>query len=270
MIKRETNAEYHASAALNKSRLFLFERSPEWFKYNEDNPTQTRTEAFIIGSAFHKLVLEPSGFTDEFAVAPVVDRRTKAGKEEFAAFEEGAIGKTVLTAEQYATAFAMSEAVKANKYAEFLSRGEVEQSIYFTDDMTGIECRVRPDCFKIVNGRGVITDYKSCTSADTDSFRRDAIKYGYDLQTAMYIKGCEKEYGIPCDFIFVAVEKTEPHMINILQADEIFIRRGEDLFREYIGLYKRCFETGNWFGYLGESNIINNLGLPAWLAKEVE
>ena len=99
---------------------------------------------------------------------------------------------------------------------------------------------------------------------------RDAIKLGYDLQAAMYKTGVEKEYGIPCDFVFVAVEKTPPHMINILQADELFLRRGEDIFREYLGLYKRCTETGNWFGYLGEYNQFNNLGLPAWLAKEVE
>ena len=78
MIKRESNAEYHASPALNKSRLFNFERSPEWFKYCEEHPEEKRSDAFIIGSAFHKLVLEPSGFGSEFAVAPVVDRRTKA------------------------------------------------------------------------------------------------------------------------------------------------------------------------------------------------
>ncbi len=270
MIKIESNAEYHASPALNKSRLHRFSVSPEWFKYCEDNPEEERSDAFAIGSAFHKLVLEPEGFDSEFAVAPSIDKRTKAGKEAYAAFSESCGSKQVLAEEQFALACAMRDAVRSNKYADFLSRGRVEQSFYFVDDMTGVECRVRPDCLKVINGRGAIIDFKSCASADTESFRRDAIKYGYDLQAAMYKTGVEKELGIPCDFIFVAVEKTAPHMINILQADELLIRHGEDLFREYLGLYKRCSETGNWFGYLGEFNQINNLGLPAWLAKEVE
>ena len=58
--------------------------------------------------------------------------------------------------------------------------------------------------------------------------------------------------------------------MNIMQADEVFVRRGADLFRELIGIYHDCKKTGNWYGYLGPYNMINNLALPAWLAKEVE
>lgn len=267
MKKTESNREYHASSALNKSRLHRFSVSPQWFKWCEEHPEED-TEAFIVGGAFHKLVLEPEGFGDEYAVAPSIDRRTKAGKEAWAALSGS--DKQILTAEQFALISAMRDSVKANPHANFLTTGEVERSYYFVDELTGMECKVRPDCFKRVGNRGCIIDLKSVRSAATEDFIRDAIKYGYDLQAAMYKTGVEKESGIPCDFVFVAVEKEPPHMINILQADDLFIRRGGDLFREYLGLYKRCTETGNWFGYLGESGIINNLGLPAWLAKEVE
>ncbi len=267
MKKTESNREYHASPALNKSRLHRFSVSPQWFKWCEDHPGED-TEALIVGGAFHKLVLEPDGFDSEYIVAQPIDRRTTAGKAEWAELLES--GKQILTAEQFALVSAMRDAVKANPHANFLSTGEVEQSYYFTDELTGIECKVRPDCFKRVGDRGCIIDLKSVRSAATEDFIRDAIKYGYDLQAAMYKTGVEKEYGIPCDFVFVAVEKEPPHMINILQADELFLRRGGDLFREYLGLYKHCTETGNWFGYTGEFGMINNLGLPAWLAKEVE
>ena len=267
MKKVESNKEYHASPALNKSRLHRFSVSPQWFKYCEEHPEED-SEALIVGGAFHKLVLEPDGFDNEYVVAQHIDRRTNAGKAAWAELCES--GKQILTADQFALVSTMRDAVKNNRFASFLSEGEIEQSYYFTDDLTGIDCKVRPDCFKRIGGRGCIIDFKSVRSAATADFIRDAIKLGYDLQAAMYKTGVEKEYGIPCDFVFVAVEKEPPYMINILQADDLFLRRGGDLFREYLGLYKRCTETGYWFGYNGEFDAINNLGLPAWLAKEVE
>lgn len=269
MKKIETNAEYHASAPLGRSRLWRLSKSPEWFRYCEDHPEDgEKSESLIVGSAFHKLVLEPDLFESEFSVLPELDRRTKAGRELYESYV--ASGKQLLSHEQYELISAMRDSVRRHKHANFLCVGECERSYYFSDGDTGVELKVRPDCFKLVNGRGIIVDLKSCRSAATEDFVRDAVKLGYDLQAAMYKIGVECELGIPCDFVFVAVEKTAPYMVNVLKADELFLRRGGDLFREYLGLYKHCCETGNWFGYNGESGMINDLGLPLWLAKEVE
>lgn len=271
MIKIEPNREYHASAPLSKSRLWEMRRSPQWFKYKEEHRDETKTDALLTGSAFHKLVLEPDGFCDEFAVLPEnTDRRTKDGKAAYQAFLDANAGKDILTPDMYFLASEMAQAVSENRKAAFLTKGDVEQSYYFTDELTGIECKVRPDCFKVIEGHGFIIDLKSCRSAEPDEFMRDAIKLGYDLQAAMYKTGVEKERGIKCDFVFVAVEKDPPHLINIMQCDDLLITRGMDLFREYLGLYKHCSETGNWFGLNGEYDILNNLSLPKWLAKEIE
>ena len=99
---------------------------------------------------------------------------------------------------------------------------------------------------------------------------RSAINYGYDFQAAMYSEGVEKNIGQKPLFVFIAVEKEPPYAVNILQADDLLLRRGGDLFREYIGIYHDCKQTDNWYGYLGKFNQINTLALPAWLAKEVE
>ena len=86
----------------------------------------------------------------------------------------------------------------------------------------------------------------------------------------MYSEGVKKHYGVDPLFVFVVIEKKEPFAINVLQADENVLRRGYDLYRELLGIYHECKITNNWYGYLGESQIINSLSLPAWLAKEVE
>lgn len=271
MIVRDSIREYHSKSGMSKTKLWrIIEKNPQWFKHCLDNPPDSDSPALVFGAALHKAVLEPEGFSDEFVITPNFDRRTKEGKAAYAEFETNRGDRIPISSDDMVTIGEMVAAVKANKYANFLTKGTVEQSIYWTDELTGIECQARPDCFKIVGERGVVVDLKTCASADTDSMIRAAVNYGYDMQAAMFKIGCEKEYGIPCDFIFVAIEKTPPYMINILRADELMLKYGEDRFRTALGIYKECSESDNWYGYNGFSGIINNLSLPAWLAKEVE
>lgn len=259
---------YHSDPAMNKSRLFKMSVSPQWFKYCDDHPEED-SDSLIFGRAFHKYVLEPETFEEEFAIIPYIDRRTKAGKALYDTFCEENANKQIITEEQYLTIVGMKESIMSNKYARALLKGEVEQSYYWEDELTGITCKARPDCLREVSDRIVITDLKSTTSAQTDSFRRDCVNYGYDLQASMYKTAVEKEYGKPADFVFIAVEKKPPYMINILQADNLFIERGTSIFREYLGMYKECCESGDWYGFNGFSGYINNLALPSYLLRDL-
>lgn len=269
----ETNAEYHGyREAISKSRLANMSVCPAYFKWCEDNP-QEPSEDMVIGSAFHKIVLEPETFYDEFAVMPNVDRRTTQGKMKYAEFIIEADGKTVITQEQYDTICGMRDSIMANPYARKLINGNIEQSMYFTDDLTKVECKCRPDVWRKVADRVVITDLKSAKSVMPNDFMRDCVKYHYDLQTAMYRDGASKVLGVPkdnIDFVFIAVEKKPPYLLNIMQADTYVIQKGEADFREYIGTYKECLETKNFYGYNGKDNIINNLSLPNYLLKDKE
>ena len=160
--------------------------------------------------------------------------------------------------------------VNLNKYARLLLSGKHEQSFFWTDDMTGEKCKCRPDAMYETDEIGIIVDLKSCESAETESFMRDVVKYGYDMQAAMYRKGVEINTGKKWGFVFIAIEKKPPYAVNILQADDLIFTRGNDLFRELIGIYHNCKETGDWYGYNGFSGMINNLSLPRWLAREYE
>jgi hypothetical protein len=224
----------------------------------------------LFGSAFHKYVLEPDDFDKEFAVAPNVDRRTKAGKEQYTEFIIANPNKSIISVDDYTTICGMRDSINANKYAKALIQGEAERSFYWTDEITGEQCKCRPDTRRTVGNRNIIVDLKSCESAATDDFQRDVISYSYDLQAYMYPEGVKHVTGEESDFIFIAVEKKPPYLLNILQADEFIMKRGESLFREYIGIYHECKQTGNWYGYNGFTGAINNLSLPAYLLKEFE
>lgn len=264
-----TEKEYRSHPAISRSELFKIKESPEKFKYYKDNPEEP-TPSLVFGQLFHAMALQPETVWEQFAAAPNVDRRTKAGKEAYAEFEQDAQGKTVVTADMVEVATEMCKALNCNEDVRKLLDGEKEKPFFWIDEMTGEECKCRTDVLTKIGDLNIIIDLKSAESASTDVFTKDAVKYGYDFQSAMYKAGVEKNTGKQYIFVFIVVEKKPPYAVNILQADDLFVRRGYDIFRELIGIYHDCKQTGNWYGYLGKFNQINSLALPAWLAKEVE
>ena len=264
-----TEKEYRQHPAISRSELWHIRESPQKFKYYKENPPEP-TPSLLFGQVFHKMLLEPVTFDDEFVVAPEVNRRTKDGKQMWEAFAADHENQTIIPEEMYAKAKEMCEAVKREPLAVKLLNGAAEVAFCWADEMTGEDCKCRVDVLNASYSQPMIVDVKTTADASTDSFIRSAINYGYDFQAAMYFNGVAKNIGKKPLFVFIAVEKEPPYAVNILQADELMLRRGYDLFREYIGIYHDCKVSGNWYGYLGRLNQINNLALPSYLAKEVQ
>ena len=265
-----TEKEYRSHPAISRSDLWKIRESPEKFRYYMDNP-QEPTPALLFGQVVHKLLLQPSTFSNDFIVMfPGVDRRTKAGKEVYAEFLELAGERTIVPSEVYQTAEKMVTKAIDEPFVSKLLSGVHEKEYFWTDEMTGEDCKCRVDAEVVVGSNLYVIDYKSANDASTDAFMRDAIKYGYHFQAAMYSDGVEHNTGVKPIFVFIVQEKNPPYSVNILQADEAFVLNGYDVFRELIGTYHYCKETGNWFGYMGREGIINTLNLPAWMKGERE
>lgn len=264
-----TEKEYRSHPAISRSELLKIRESPQKFRYYKDNPEEP-TPTLLFGQLFHKMLLEPQTVWDEFAIAPNFDRRTKAGKDAWIEFCEKNGEKILVTADMAKQAELMCDSVLSEPLAKKLLAGEHEKPFFWTDELTGEQCKCRADVFNTAFSKPIVVDVKSTADASNDGFMHSAVKYGYDFQSAFYTEGISKNIGEKPLFVFIAVEKDPPFAVNILQADEIFMRRGYDLFREYIGIFHDCKQTGNWYGYLGKLNQINNLALPSWLAKEVE
>ena len=264
-----TEKEYRKSEGISRSELWEIRESPEKFKYKQEHPEEP-TPALIFGTLVHSLLLDPDSFSSQFAIAPEVDKRTKAGKEAFNAFLTGVSDATIITQDEYKKALEMVSRAFTTPFVSDLLSGEKELPIKWVDDLTGELCKVRLDCLIWIKGKPIIVDYKTTNNAQTDAFMRFATNNGYDFQAAMYCEAVEKTYGKKPTFVFIAQEKDPPYAVNIMQADEVIIKRGYDIFRELIGIYHDCKESGNWYGYLGAYNVINNLALPAYLAREVE
>lgn len=257
-----TNKEYRQYPAVSRSDLWQMSRTPLhylWAITHHDEDDET--PALLFGSAAHKAVLEPEEFGEEYIVmAETIDRRTKEGKQRYAEFIEEAGDRKVLNADQGEQIFEMIQAIKLNPEAAALLTGDHEQSFFWTDPETGIECKIRPDCLTTYNGKPYIVDYKTTDSCADGHFEASCRRYGYKLQAGMYCEGMFQnmlqEYG----FAFVAQEKTEPYAVRVYICDQDFINEGTDLFRTYLGMLKYCEDTGDWYGYEGPEKEPSTLG----------
>ena len=267
-----TEQEYNAAEGIRRSDLWLMNDSPEKFKYHMDNPEveSEKSPAFLFGSACHKMVLEPETFDNEFVVAPEINRRTNAGKEEWVKFLEDNAGKTIISLDDFDTIMEMSRVVVRHPLAGKMISGQHEVPFFWKDPETGERCKCKADVVRQVDGKYVIVDYKTTTDASTDGFNRHLFKYGYHVQAAMYSEGLQVALGLDYRprFVFVAQEKKAPYAINVIDVSEEVMEYGSKVYHELLRKYHECKEMDLWPGYVGE--VANDCWLPGWIESEFE
>jgi hypothetical protein len=196
---------YHTDTSrISKSGLDLINRAPAHYYERYLNPKaapQKETHALIIGSAVHCAVLEPEEFGKRYAVGPRVDKRTKAGKEEWEAFLTAAEGLTCLDSETATLCERIMEAVRKFPAAKYLlNQGKAEEPIYWTDEAIGVDCKARPDWLTPDN---IIVDLKTTDDASPRGFAQSVKKYRYDVQAAFYWDGLEAATQRTCEGFFL-------------------------------------------------------------------
>jgi exodeoxyribonuclease VIII len=254
-IKNIGSKEYHSGPGISKSGLDLIARSPAHYKTAQDLGRKD-TPALIIGSAFHTATLEPEKFDLEFAVLPEgLDRRTKAGKEEYAAFESASIGKSLLKADDATRVMEMARSVRDHPtLGEWITGGKAEQSVFwwhrnFNDTL----CKCRPDYIKRKKNGYYIVDLKSTEDARPWPFERSFYNYRYHVQSAYYWDGCTEAFGEqPRGFIFIAVEKEPPYAAVGYEVDMDVLNGGRSEYLEDLAVYRRCVLSGEWPSYPAE------------------
>lgn len=261
-----TNAEYHARSEISKSDLDLLAKSPYLLKLKKDGLYKSEaTPSQILGSAVHKLVLEPNDFINEFAIEPDLDKRTKDGKAEFEKFVSENQGKMILKADIFETAKIISECVlNMQGTANFLKDGKAEQS-YFSE-FDGIKVKCRPDFYN--ENLGLIVDLKTTSDGSPNGFMKSIANFNYHIQTAFYSDIMQSLGKKVNKFLFIAVETKEPYLVGFYELDLAGIEKGRERYKELLNLWKWCVENNNYFQYGdfkdGKFNPVKTLNLPTW------
>lgn len=250
-----TDQEYRQAKGVNKSTLWNLRKSPAHYRYYLEHQPED-TPAYKFGRAVHAAILTPDAYKTDFVVAPEVDRRTKAGREEYLSFLEATAGKEILSVQDAETVKAIVSAFQQNKDAVSLLDGTKRETPLFWTDDNGILCKCKVDAYR----PGVMIDLKTSQDAETGSFTREALRYGYDVQAAHYLDAYQHiEASALPEWYFIVIEKAEPYAINILKADAGFIDHGYIIRQQLIERLKVCRETNSYPGY-----GVNDLFLPAW------
>ena len=216
-----------------------------------------------LGTALHTHVLELSRWDAEIAVAPNCDRRTKAGKEAFAAFEADSAGKTVITADDAEVVMQMGRSIMRHSGAAMLlgMAGKAETTHMWTDATYGLECKCRPDW--LTNDGTIVVDLKTTRDASPRGFRHSITSFRYHVQSGWYLHGVAESTGKrPDQFIFICVETTAPYAVAVYAADAEMIERGYQQAMDDLGKLAVCKAADNWPSY---SDQIEPISLPAWM-----
>lgn len=247
---------YEEMPGIRRSDLWKINRTPMHFRYAMDHPEEP-TPAMMFGIAAHKMILEPDTFYQDFAITPIVDKRTKEGKAIWSDFCDYCNDNCLdpITPEDYDKVLEMSIAVRANETAKQLLTGVHEKAFCWTDQITGEKCKVKVDCLTTYRDRKYIVDYKTTDSCEDGKFEMACRKYGYKFQAGMYREGVFQNIYEQYGFAFIAQEKTAPYPVRVYFCDDEFVNEGYDQFRTLLGIYHDCKTTGIWYGY-GDSDLL--------------
>ena len=259
---RLSNAEYHqCHIAVSSTALkeLYYGENPKlcYERYIKRSLPQKQSEAMLIGSATHKLILEPRSFHKEFAVYDGF-KRGKAWES----FKEDHQGLDIISQSQFDDIRKLRDAVRAHPEAHnLLKNGEAEQSVFWRDKETGLLCRARADYNKIQNGSKILVDLKTCQSAHPKKFASDLIKLNYPLQEAMYRDGFQADA-----FAFIAVEKGDMPVVEVYTLDDLFDECGKMIYRKALEKWAKHREENDWPTYRGG---VSQLECPPWFADKI-
>jgi hypothetical protein len=262
---------YESWPGINFSRLKHFQHPPAKARYLLAHPPPP-TEAMELGTALHLAILEPDRFGEDYVCAPHADRRSKEGKQTWAAFEEANPDKLILARADYEACLAMRDAIwAADSDARAILQAQPgwnELSFTWTDGETGLAAKARCDRMARWNMAGtVVMDVKTARSAAEAEFARDVARFHYAGQAAYYLDGLASLAPAPRRWLWLVIEKDPPYLHQLFEPEDRLMEQGRRSYRRWLAAYKLATETDQWPGY---PNGISPIDVPRWEQEELD
>jgi hypothetical protein len=201
--------------------------------------------AMEFGSLVHLLVLEPWRLPHEYVIVaeptltPALRREIQSAHPGLRALTEVQLHEARIAAEKV-----LQRCVRGRPLHRYLEEGLKEITLFYTDPVTRLRCRVRLDLWH----PDVIIDLKTTRHAQIELFSRACVTLSYDMQAYMYsladliFEGRSR----PRDFVFVAVQSEAPHPVHVLNSGSSFLANGEAKYVRSISLAHACTACDWW------------------------
>jgi len=282
--------QYHAMEPVSKSQLDDLNTSPlHFYAWHRDpqRPARSEKAGQLEGNLAHCAVLEPEDFSNRYVMTPSEAPRyptaaqwnakkpspdSVASMEWWTEFNAENEGKRVITLDQYEVAMRQADSIRVlPEIQQFLVSGKAEVSAFWTDPMTGVKCRCRPDFVHSLSASSVVLlDVKTFSSAAPEEFRRQCARKRYHVQDTFYSQGFSAAAGVNVEkFIFVVVETEWPYAAASYTLGNESREEGYLECHRLLDLYEECVRTKKWPGY---ANKTVQIDLPpyAFTSQEVE
>jgi len=260
--------EYFALDAINATLLKdIIKQSPvhaQSRRARKDEPTHQMK----LGTAVHAAILD-TNWDDAIAVAPAVDRRTKAGKAEYSEFLETVDNKTIITADQFNLVEQMQIAVFDHPEAKRLLANCTASEHVRVFEYEGEKCKAKIDALRLkAPNIATVIDIKTTSDASPQAFAKQSANYLYHMQLAWYCRSVGIGEGLG-DCYIIAIENTPPHAVAVYIFDAEALRVGWHLCKRAVREWKEykldCKLNDESFAY---GDDIHDLSLPAWADRE--
>lgn len=269
-----TIEEYNTYPAVRASLIkTLIQKSPAHYLHALENPIEP-TPAMKLGSAIHLAALEPKLFKERTIVPPIFEGKTAKGemttnlnakevREKHDRWHLENHGKHIVTREQYDQIDGILKSLSKHKRAcQLMSDGHAEESFFWKDPESGLQCKSRPDFYR--NGRTVV-QLKTTEDASWESFRKDIANYGYHIGASMEMDALTAVLGTPFDeYVIIAVERSAPFAVQCFQLGERSLQEGQELFYKGLKTLKQCQESGIYPAYADDLVYTD---IPDWAFK---
>lgn len=244
----------------------LLTTAPARFHY-EMGHAEAPKKHFDIGTAAHRLVL---GDGPDLVLVDHPVWNTKQAKAEVAEARE--MGAVPLKRDEWELVHAMAAELRRHPLAAALfdpDYGKPEQSLFWTDKQTGVQCRARLDWLDNARGgRLLLPDLKTSLDASTAKFEKSVLDYRYDQQADWYMDAVlQLDLAEDVSFVFVVQEKTPPFLVNVIELATPWLQMGHDRNERARRIYAECTASGVWPGYGTE---VAMAACPDWLVTQHE
>jgi hypothetical protein len=258
---RNSNAVYHADVDIFSSSMLknALESPANFIQSLLERYLRSKSTDF--GTLIHALVLEPDTVNDLVAIYPDDFTRTK----DCLAFKAANPDRYCLTLREFCEAQnlaekTLNERFRGRKFLHFVEESSIEESIYYTDPVTGMKCRTRIDA----KHPEFTIDLKTTRHASKDQFAKDAERLHYDLSAYMYtlsrflLERSLSPAGVdvkPKPFLLVPVCTEAPHNVYFMPASVGFLENGKAKYEHALAVIKACTDVQSWPTFGGEHEI---------------
>jgi exodeoxyribonuclease VIII len=221
---------------LSYSSLKEFAKSPRHYIEYINKPKTPPTDAMKLGSMVHCLLLQSYEFDNQFLIAPEINKRTNAGKEELANLLLNNPNKQIVSNEDYMTASNLVRSAFLNPSIEKVVKDCHSFEEEWREDILTLPYRGFYD--------GVSEDYilevKTTNDGSPKSVMSDFYKRKYHIQAGLYSIASAKKIK------YLIIETTFPYLSYIASPDNRFIDKGIDEITSLSTSFLNCMNSDNF------------------------